>query len=384
MALITHGAESPLNSRIGSGILTGTRHCQVRLPHDIHPPLPMKIKRIASLMWIVLTACSGDDVTRAPTLSRVEVSVGSAPLTLGSSVIASAVGRDQNGNVIAIGPVAWSSSATHVATVDQSGTVTGVDAGVATIRATVQDKVGTASVTVQTAALNVSFNGSNRLKVGDVYPFTVTQRRSDGVIVNLPVTYSIANGPASVSATGDVRATGAGAIELRATIGSQSYTQNLTSYDWQPTSSSTSLNASLGADLPITSRLGVSVYPTLIVGCSFGSFVMIVSIPDFQIADGVLSYQIGSNPVENAMWRFGAPATPLLSHPGPPLTATSTRAFVQSIATADKFSLTFNEAMVGARTIQFRTTGMSAAIAPALALPSCQTGGVVDPKAEAP
>lgn len=333
------------------------------------------------LLWLVLSACSGnEDIAPSPTLSVVEVSLGSVPLALGMSIAASAVGRDEHGNVIATGPVTWASSATNVATVDQSGIVTAAGIGTTSISATAQEKTGTVSVTVQPVVLSVTFNGSDRPKVGDVYPFSVTEKLPDGSILNLPVAYSIASGPATVSTSGEVRTTGVGAIELRATIASQSYAHSLSSYDWQSGTSSTSVYATLSADAPITDRLGASIYPLLFVGCSMGSFVMFVSVPDFKIADGLVSYQIGSNPVQNEQWRFDAPSIPIISHNGPPLTTMSTQTFVESIAKADKFSLTFNEAMAGAHTIQFRTTGMAAAIAPALALRSCQVGSSTEPE----
>lgn len=59
--------------------------------------------------------------------------------------------RDAEGNELSERPIAWSSSDEAVATVSADGLVLGVEDGTATITATVEGQVGTATVTVVSA-----------------------------------------------------------------------------------------------------------------------------------------------------------------------------------------------------------------------------------------
>ena len=77
---------------------------------------------------------------------RVQPSVDT--VQVGSSVQLTATPLDASGNPISGVSVSWSSSATSVATVDDSGKVTGVAQGTATIGATAAGQSGKATVTV--------------------------------------------------------------------------------------------------------------------------------------------------------------------------------------------------------------------------------------------
>ena len=84
----------------------------------------------------------------APVATTVTVSPGSATLTaLGGTARFTAEVRDQNGQVMAGVGVAWSSSDTLVARVDNAGLATGVAEGAATITAAVGEVSGTAEIT---------------------------------------------------------------------------------------------------------------------------------------------------------------------------------------------------------------------------------------------
>ena len=89
-------------------------------------------------------------VVNAPAVNRVEVTpaattvdVGAPPFRLTATVY------DSRGNVIPGAQVAWASSDTRIATVDNTGRVRGIAAGSAIITATSSDKAGTAVVTVR-------------------------------------------------------------------------------------------------------------------------------------------------------------------------------------------------------------------------------------------
>ncbi|HUQ80587.1 MAG TPA: Ig-like domain-containing protein [Gemmatimonadaceae bacterium] len=87
-------------------------------------------------------------VVAAPTVNRVEVTPATAALDVGASFRLFATVYDSRGNVISGAQVAWASSDTRIATVDNTGRVLGVKKGSVIITATSADKAGTASVSV--------------------------------------------------------------------------------------------------------------------------------------------------------------------------------------------------------------------------------------------
>ena len=88
----------------------------------------------------------------APAVSVATVTVAppSATLLIGQTQSFTAPTRDAAGNTLTGRPVAWTSSATAIATVAPSGLVSAVGAGTATITATSEGRTGTATVTVST------------------------------------------------------------------------------------------------------------------------------------------------------------------------------------------------------------------------------------------
>ena len=88
-------------------------------------------------------------VVEAPTVNRVEVTPAIASVGVGASFRLTATVFDSRGNVIPGAQVAWSSSDTRIATVDNTGRVVGVREGSVTITATSGAKAGTAAITVK-------------------------------------------------------------------------------------------------------------------------------------------------------------------------------------------------------------------------------------------
>ena len=84
----------------------------------------------------------------APSVSRVEVTPGTATVNVGGSFRLTATVYDSRGNVIGA-QVVWASSDTRIATVDNTGRVVGVKAGSVIITATSGAKAGTAIVGVR-------------------------------------------------------------------------------------------------------------------------------------------------------------------------------------------------------------------------------------------
>lgn len=82
-------------------------------------------------------------------VASVTVSPGSQTLTTGATAQLTATTRDAQQNVLTGRTVTWTSSNQGVATVSQTGVVTAVSAGSATITATSEGRSGSATVTVQ-------------------------------------------------------------------------------------------------------------------------------------------------------------------------------------------------------------------------------------------
>ncbi|MCA9737368.1 MAG: choice-of-anchor D domain-containing protein, partial [Gemmatimonadetes bacterium] len=114
--------------------------------------LPRTLRR-----WLALGSCalaaSCDAVTvQAPLVVSVEVVPGTVNLAVGESRQLQAVVRDEDGTPLSASQIDWSSSSPAVAGVSPTGTVSGLTAGSATVRARVGGVTGTADVVVSAAA----------------------------------------------------------------------------------------------------------------------------------------------------------------------------------------------------------------------------------------
>lgn len=110
----------------------------------------------AALLLATFSACGGggdtpvDPTPPPPTVASVTVSPTTAALTVPATVQLTATARDANGNAMNA-TIAWSSSASTVATVSQTGLVTSVSAGTAIITATAGAQSASATITVSVA-----------------------------------------------------------------------------------------------------------------------------------------------------------------------------------------------------------------------------------------
>jgi alpha-tubulin suppressor-like RCC1 family protein/uncharacterized protein YjdB len=90
-------------------------------------------------------------------VASVTVTPNAPTVKVGATVALAAETRDEQGNVLAGRPIAWSTSAPTVATIDAAtGVVTGVAAGTATLTAASEGKSGTTTVTVSAAVKPVA------------------------------------------------------------------------------------------------------------------------------------------------------------------------------------------------------------------------------------
>ncbi|HEV8266218.1 MAG TPA: Ig-like domain-containing protein, partial [Gemmatimonadales bacterium] len=88
-----------------------------------------------------------DTTTPAP-VATVDVTPSSASVEVRQTVQLTATPKDSAGTPLAGRPISWTSSDTAVATVSDTGLVTGQAPGLATITATSEGKSGSASITV--------------------------------------------------------------------------------------------------------------------------------------------------------------------------------------------------------------------------------------------
>lgn len=112
--------------------------------------------------------------------SSASIVIGTLPPTNTTTLTATV--KDAGGNALSGRQVVWTSSDTSKATVNQSGVVTGVAAGTATITATSEGQTGSAVITVtRPAVAKVIVSPTNvTLKVGATDTLSVTLQDSQG------------------------------------------------------------------------------------------------------------------------------------------------------------------------------------------------------------
>src|SRR5207253_1403744 len=134
-------------------------------------------------------------VTNVP-VATVEVTPPSASVQAGQTVQLTGTPRDAGGNPLSGRTVTWSSSNTAVATVSNSGLVSGVTPGSATITATSEGKSGTSAITVTpvpVASVDVT-PPSASVQAGQTVQLTATPRDAGGdPLSGRTVTWSSSN-----------------------------------------------------------------------------------------------------------------------------------------------------------------------------------------------
>ena len=111
----------------------------------------MKLRRFALCGFALLTACGVDtvspDLPIQPTAVALEVSPGIVTLSLGQSVLLTAVKRMSDGSRVAINP-SWVSKPPDIVSVHQNGSAVAVGIGEATITATIDGLSASSSISV--------------------------------------------------------------------------------------------------------------------------------------------------------------------------------------------------------------------------------------------
>lgn len=196
---------------------------------------------------------SSSSSTPAP-VATVSVALNSASLTVGQGTQATATLRDASGNVLTGRSIAWSSSNTAVATVNQTGYVTAVGAGSATISAQSEGKIGGAGLTAKSAAVvvktvQVSLSPAS-ITTGATSQATAIVRDSSGALVSgVAVSWSVSSGATVATLSGGssttTTATGisAGTATIQATVSGVAGAATLSVASTTSTSSTVALPA---------------------------------------------------------------------------------------------------------------------------------------------
>ena len=171
------------------------------------------------------------------TLQGITIGLGPITLVAGLSAQLTATGTYSDGSTQDLSAtVAWSSSASAIASISTSGSITGLVVGSATVTATLGSVSGSTTVTVSPATVvSISVNPvSVTLAAGQSQAFTATATLTDGTTtdVTASVHWSIANPLlASISntlgTTGLLNALLPGSSTVTATLGSVSGTGTL-------------------------------------------------------------------------------------------------------------------------------------------------------------
>src|SRR5213076_3051662 len=173
---------------------------------------------------------SSISVTPVPVAS-VDVTPATASVQAGQTVQLTATPRDAGGNPLSGRTVTWSSSNTAVATVSNSGLVSGVTPGTATITATSEGKSGTSSITVTpvpVASVDVT-PATASVQAGQTVQLTATPRDAGGnPLSGRTVTWSSSNTEvATVSNSGLVSGVTPGSATITATSEGKSGTSSI-------------------------------------------------------------------------------------------------------------------------------------------------------------
>jgi uncharacterized protein YjdB len=160
----------------------------------------------------------------APEIGSVTVAPSSASVNVAFTTTLTATVRDANGATVTGVPVTWSTDQPSVASVTQTGVVTGMAPGTATITATAGGKSGTATVTVALAPVatvtitpsQLNLRDRNNQRTGSL---TATLRDTNGnTLTGRAVMWTSSNtNVATVSSTGVVTARDRGNVTITAT-----------------------------------------------------------------------------------------------------------------------------------------------------------------------
>ena len=180
--------------------------------------------RIA-LVCLLAVAChhGADGPGNGSTVNKVTVSVSAPQLVVGSATQATAVLLDAQGDTITNVMPVWTSLSPAVLSVSADGLVTGLQAGIGTVRATAGGTVGVAQVVVKNpsaGSLVFSRDTATLALPGGSTQIIATARDSSGDVLANPTVTWTSSAPliASVNSTGLVTAIAVGSAVITGTV----------------------------------------------------------------------------------------------------------------------------------------------------------------------
>ena len=173
------------------------------------------------------------NVTGIPVpVATVTVAPPTVSITTIQTATLTATMKDANGNTLTGRVVSWTSSSPLVASVSQSGIVTGLVPGTTTITATSEGKTGTSSVTVTlvpVSTVTVAPSPSSAFIGGTTQLSATTKDALGNVLTGRTITWGSSNSAvATVSQTGLVTGVAAGSATITATSETKSGTSTVT------------------------------------------------------------------------------------------------------------------------------------------------------------
>ncbi|MGH7582243.1 MAG: Ig-like domain-containing protein [Gemmatimonadales bacterium] len=268
----------------------------------------MSVSRLA-LLVVVFTVSGCGSGSPSPTnttavVTTVNVSLAATSIAAATTTTATAAVLDQNGATLTGRTVTWSSGSPTIATVNASGTVTGVAAGQAEIIATVEGKTGQAPVQVTPAPVaTVSVSApSTSLVPGQTTQAAATVKDAAGTtLTGRTVTWMTSDPSAvTVSATGLATAVLPGTATITATSEAKSGTAQLSVHAPPIAQESQGLTG-------YVSVLVNNNVPNDAMGYGFGYYSLVATLSTTETAGTQLGWGSWLIP-DNAT--FGAPLCP--------------------------------------------------------------------------
>jgi uncharacterized protein YjdB len=187
---------------------------------------------IALTCMLVVASCDTPLATQVDDVDRIVLTPSSANVQAGGTVTLSALVLDATGNAMRERKVVWASENASIATVSQSGVVTGIAAGVVQIAASSGGKSANATITVTSRPVSLVrvTPGSATIAVTGSVTLQAEALDAAGVTVSgRPVAWSSSSETiAVVSGTGVVAGLAPGSVTITATIDGQSGTSVIT------------------------------------------------------------------------------------------------------------------------------------------------------------
>ena len=165
------------------------------------------------------------------TVARIEIDAPSMPIPAGTGIALTAITRMRNGDPRTDARVTWSSLNPGIATVDESGLVTGVAPGTATIQAGAENVTGTATVNVIRDPVRSLTLEPKAVKVrtGDVVRFNAIAKGDRDTPIPSPIVrWAITGTGATIESDGGFVAEKAGAYSVTAISGVHVATATIT------------------------------------------------------------------------------------------------------------------------------------------------------------